>query len=226
MRERNRVRPRYGKPEQEVVVAAVLVGVFAYLRFYLPQLIAGRRGGAYVDPDFWPGWLLNAALVFSIAYLVQMVAGVVRARTSAGGGSPRAEAPEGTAASADRAVDLDAEADRAADLEAPADRAAAPDADVETHGHAVTLSGNTPRLLAGFVLLWAYIFSMSYIGFVPATIIFSVVFLLFLGERRWPVILGFPVVLLAALVYTFTRLLVVPLPRGVGPFLELSTLFY
>jgi hypothetical protein len=52
------------------------------------------------------------------------------------------------------------------------------------------------------------------------------VFLLFVGERRWWIVTGFPVVLLGALLFTFTRLLVVPLPRGTGVFLQFSTYFY
>jgi hypothetical protein len=67
---------------------------------------------------------------------------------------------------------------------------------------------------------------MRHVGFVPSTLVFSIVFLVFVGERRWKVIASFPILLLAALLYTFTRLLVVPLPRGSGFFLELSTYFY
>jgi putative tricarboxylic transport membrane protein len=200
-RDHGRTRPPFGRAEQEVVTAAVLLGVFAYLRYYLPVLIVGRRGGAYVDPDFWPGWLLNVALVFAAAYLVQSVRTVLRERAAANGAAARART-----------------------LARPAAPGEAEDE--HTGLHEVALSGNLLKLTVGFALLWAYIFSLSIIGFVPSTAAFSVAFLLFLGERRPVAVVGFPVALLAVLLYVFTRLLVVPLPRGVGPFLEFSTYFY
>ena len=75
-------------------------------------------------------------------------------------------------------------------------------------------------VVVGFALL------IPQIGFIPATFLFGVVFLLLLGERRWWLVLALPTVASAAIIGIFTQLLVVPLPRGVGPFLELSTWLY
>lgn len=82
------------------------------------------------------------------------------------------------------------------------------------------------RALAAFVLLALYIYLMPTTGFVPVTLLFTVAFLLLLGERRWWFLIVLPVGVVTVVVLAFTRLLVVPLPRGVDFFLELSTYLY
>lgn len=183
---------RFGRKKQEIVVAAVLLIGFLYLRINLVEHVRGRRGAAYLDPDFWPGWLLNVGILLALVYLVLAVMRLRRA------GDP--------------------------DLPA-APRKPVEDAE-EDHHHDVKLSGNPVALLIGFLLLFGYIWGMTRIGFVPATLLFSAAFLFFVGERRWYVISAVPVVLLGLMLYVFTRLLVVPLPRGRGFFVELSTFFY
>lgn len=186
---------RFGRKKQEIVVAAVILLGFLYLRINLVEHVRGRRGAAYLDPDFWPGLLLNAGIVLALVYLVLAV---IRARR------PDPDLP--------------------AVPKKPVEDAAV--AEEEDHHHDVALSGNPVALALGFLLLFGYIWSMTRIGFVPSTLLFSAGFLAFVGERRWYVITGFPVVLLGLMLYVFTRLLVVPLPRGRGFFVELSTYFY
>lgn len=90
-----------------------------------------------------------------------------------------------------------------------------------------TGNGHQPRqLAAGFALLLGYIWVMPTIGFVPATVLFCVALPLLLGERRWWLIVGIPAAVTTLVLMIFTRLLVVPLPRGRGIFLELSTYLY
>ncbi|MBA2316966.1 MAG: tripartite tricarboxylate transporter TctB family protein [Euzebyales bacterium] len=86
--------------------------------------------------------------------------------------------------------------------------------------------GNLLALAGGLALLAAYIFGLRVIGFAPSTLVFCVAFLLFVGERKPAVLIGFPLVITAVVLGVFTRLLVVPLPRGVGVFLQLSTYLY
>jgi len=86
--------------------------------------------------------------------------------------------------------------------------------------------GSIWKLVGGFVLLGAYIYLLDPIGFVPATALFSVAFLLLVGERRWWVIVAFPVVAVTVLLGVFTQLLTVSLPRGTGFFVTLSTYLY
>ncbi|HSK92126.1 MAG TPA: tripartite tricarboxylate transporter TctB family protein [Euzebyales bacterium] len=87
-------------------------------------------------------------------------------------------------------------------------------------------TGSLGGLAGGFALLAGYIYLMTPIGFVPSTVLFCIVFLLFVGERRWYAIAGFTVIAVVALLGVFTRLLVVPLPRGTGVFLQFSTYLY
>ncbi|QBI21481.1 tripartite tricarboxylate transporter TctB family protein [Egibacter rhizosphaerae] len=82
------------------------------------------------------------------------------------------------------------------------------------------------RTLAAVALLVAYVALMPTVGFVPVTFVFAIAFLALLGERRILMLLGLPLVTVAVVIGVFTQLLVVPLPRGIGPFLELSTWLY
>ena len=186
--------PRFGRAEQEILTASVLLLGSLYFRLNMSDFISGRRGAGYVDPDFWPGWLLNVIIVSSAIYLLQALR-----KRSAGAD------PSGVASVAERV--------------APHEK------DVEGL-HEVAVSGNLVRLVIGFGLLWAYIYSMTRVGFVPSTFFFSLLFLRFVGERRATVLIAIPVTIVFAILGVFTRLLVVPLPRGSGFFLEISTFFY
>lgn len=184
--------PRFGRAEQELLTAVVLLVGSLYLRLNIADFVTGRRGAGYVDPDFWPGWLLNVIIVSSALYTLQ----AWRKRSSATDASGVATASE---------------------------RVAAP----EAKGlHEVAVSGSILKLVLGFAILWAYVYGMTRVGFVPSTFLFSLVFLRFVGERRPLVLAIIPVTILVAILGVFTRLLVVPLPRGSGFFLEFSTFFY
>ncbi len=186
--------PRFGRAEQEILTASVLLLGSLYFRLNMGDFVTGRRGAGYVDPDFWPGWLLNVIIVSSGFYLLQ-----AWRKRSAGAD------PSGVASVAERV--------------APHEK------DVEGL-HEVAVSGNLVRLVIGFGLLWAYIYSMTRVGFIPSTFLFSLLFLRFVGERRATVLIAIPVTIVFAILGVFTRLLVVPLPRGSGFFLEISTFFY
>jgi putative tricarboxylic transport membrane protein len=189
---------RFGHQRQEVLVAVLVLGVFSYLRFDLQELIIGRRGIAALDPDFWPTVLLNAGIVLSLVYLFIAVQ-----KLRKGGPAPVAEGDGRDVPG----VDDDAAA------------AATPVAEEQERGDLL-------KLAIGAVVLFVYIYMITRAGFVPSTLVFSIVFLIFAGERRPLIIALFPVGVTAVIVYTFTRLLVVPLPRGSGIFLELSTYLY
>lgn len=189
--------PRFGRAEQELLTGGVVLAIAVYLRLNLDAHVVGRRGVGYVDPDFWPSWLLNVIIVTATVYLLQTW------RRRAG-----AADPSGIATVAERVAGDDG-----------ASRATAIPDDAP-------MSGDLVRLLLGFALLWSYIFAMTRIGFVPSTFLFAMIFLIFVGERRPLIIVTIPVTIVAAILFVFTRLLVVPLPRGTGVFLELSIFFY
>lgn len=88
------------------------------------------------------------------------------------------------------------------------------------------MTGSAWKVLAGLGLLVAYVYLLGPIGFVPATVLFSVGFLLLVGEHRWWVLVAFPVVSVTVLIGVFTQLLTVSLPRGNGFLLTLSTYLY
>ena len=185
--------PRFGRAEQELLTAIVLLLGALYFRINIADFVTGRRGAGYVDPDFWPGWLLNVIIVGSAVYAYQ----AWRKRSESADASGVATVEQ-----------------RLAEHE-PVEGL-----------HEVAVSGNIWRLLIGFGILWAYIYSMTRIGFLPSTLLFAIAFLLFVGERRILVLTLIPLTIVGAILGVFTRLLVVPLPRGTGFFLELSTYFY
>lgn len=185
--------PRFGRAEQELATALLILVLALYARLNIESFITGRRGAGFVDPDFWPGWLLNVIIVSAGIYALQSWR-----KRSAGSD------PSGIATVKERLEGQD-----------------------EVEGlHEVAVSGSLVRLVLGFAILWAYIYSMTRVGFLPSTFVFSLAFLWFVGERRPVVLVAIPVTIVGAILGVFTRLLVVPLPRGTGVFLQFSTFFY
>jgi putative tricarboxylic transport membrane protein len=180
----------------EVAAAVILLAAFAFLRLRIDAFVPPGRGRTVLPPDAWPGAILTLAVVLSAAYLVQTL------RRALGGEAllPTAT-PLGPTADDAEAVARAAEADN-------------PDA------------AQLWRLAAGFGLLFAYIYLMSMMGFVPVTVLFCVAFLLMVGERRWWMVAAIPAAVTVVVLVVFTRVLVVPLPRGQGVFLEFSTFLY
>lgn len=202
-------QPRFPREYQEVVVAAVLLLVFVAARVRLDNFITGRRGRAFLDPDFWPQWLLTFAIVLCLVYLVTTIRRALRWRLD-----PTAAAGETPTVSS--LLTGEAEAEPGA-VDTP---------ETDTVHEAEPERPSVLRLAIGFALLFGYIFLMGPVGFVPATLGFCAAFLLYVGERRWYVVAGFPVLIVAVVLLAFTRLLVVPLPRGTGWWLYWSTFLY
>lgn len=200
---------------EEIIVAIVLLAIFTFFRIRLDNFVVGREG-SYVGPTFWPGILLTLGIVFSVVYLVQAVIKARReepvALEPAPGPQPIAEgAVEGQISdSADAPVAL-------------ADDAPVPDAspDEDLHGR-----GHVGKPVVAGALMAAYIFLLGPIGFIPATVLFTISFLILVGERRRWMLALFPVAASAVLILVFTQVLAIPLPRGTGIFLTLSTYLY
>jgi len=72
----------------------------------------------------------------------------------------------------------------------------------------------------------AYIFAMQAIGFALATFLYVLAFILVLGERRKSVLIVSPVVVTALLLVIFSRLIAMPLPKGMSFFADLSRFFF
>lgn len=208
---------RWRKGYEEVVVAAVLLLGAIFFRLRIDSFVQGRAG-TNLDPDFWPGVLLSVTIVLSAVYLVLAV---IWARRE---DAPQVQEPAATTA----AVPATAAAagpphGSTAVTGAPE---GAPGADPVPHPVEEEHTGGVLKLVGGFLLLAAYIYLLGPIGFIPASLLFAAGFMLLVGERRWYVLLLFPVVAVTALLGIFTQLLVVALPRGSGVFVDLSTYFY
>jgi len=76
----------------------------------------------------------------------------------------------------------------------------------------------------GFIAL--YFILLQILGFTLLTPFFLIAFMYLLGERKkiWMISISFGITFL--IIYVFTKAMYVPLPRGIGIFLDLSHLFY
>lgn len=86
-------------------------------------------------------------------------------------------------------------------------------------------SGKTRFFLAvSFIVL--YLILLKLVGFIAITPIFLFSFMYLLGERKkiWMIIV--PIGMTILIVYAFTKVMYVPLPRGTGLFLKFSQFFY
>lgn len=204
---------------EEVVVAAVLLAGAIFLRVRIDDLVLGRSG-AFLDPEFWPATLLTIAIVLSAIYLVLAI---IWARRQS------AEHEEAATATATATAATTAATEQpSASAGGATASSAVPDAEPggATAPAEVAHTGSVFKLVGGFVLLAAFIYLLGPIGFVPAAFLFSIAFMLLVGERRWWVLLLFPVIAVTVLLGIFTQLLVVSLPRGTGIFVDLSTYLY
>lgn len=82
------------------------------------------------------------------------------------------------------------------------------------------------NLWISFLLLMAYAYLMNVIGFVLATLLYLAISAWIMGTRRIAVLVPVVLVLTAALVWLFPKVLLVPLPRGIGFFRNITLLFY
>lgn len=76
----------------------------------------------------------------------------------------------------------------------------------------------------GFIAL--YFVLLKIFGFILLTPFFLIAFMYLLEERKkvWMVCISFGITLI--IIYVFTKVMYVPLPRGIGIFLDFSHLFY
>lgn len=227
---------RWHQGWEEVLVAAVLLVGAIFFRLRIEDFVRGREG-SFLGPEFWPATLLTIAIVLSAVYLVLAVIWARRQSAEASGGhgatAPATVEQQAAAEPAARAEPSVTTAEPSA-ASTGGDTAVSAEPDAEPHAGAaaatppaeVANTGGVGKLLGGIAVLAAFIYLLGPIGFVPAGFLFSVAFMLLVGERRWWVLLLFPVVALTVLLGIFTQLLVVSLPRGTGIFIDLSTYFY
>jgi hypothetical protein len=86
--------------------------------------------------------------------------------------------------------------------------------------------GSRIRFLSALVLIIAYFFLLNIVGFIALTPFFLIAFMVLLGEKSWPWMIGLSIGMTVLIVLAFTQAMYVPLPRGVGIFHDFSVLFY
>jgi putative tricarboxylic transport membrane protein len=82
------------------------------------------------------------------------------------------------------------------------------------------------KLVLTALCLLAYILIMPYIGFIVATFVYVLAFVVAIGERRKWVLVSSPVLLTVLIVVVFLRFIAMPLPKGIGMFAGFSRFFY
>jgi len=75
-------------------------------------------------------------------------------------------------------------------------------------------------------LIIAYLVLLNVAGFIALTPFFLIAFMVLLGEKSWPWMIGLSIGMTVLIVIAFTQAMYVPLPRGIGFFRDFSVLFY
>ena len=96
----------------------------------------------------------------------------------------------------------------------------------EKKPEAVKGAGSRIRFFSALILIIAYFFLMNVIGFIALTPFFLMAFMVLLGEKSWPWMIGLSIGMTIIIILAFTQAMYVPLPRGVGIFHKFSVLFY
>ena len=71
-----------------------------------------------------------------------------------------------------------------------------------------------------------YIFTMQWVGFAIATLLYVLGFIIILGERRKWVLIFSPLLVTVFILVVFSKFISIPFPRGIGVFGELSRFFF
>lgn len=87
-------------------------------------------------------------------------------------------------------------------------------------------AGSRIKFFSALILIVAYFFLLNMIGFIALTPFFMIAFMVLLGEKSWPWMIGLSIGMTILIVLAFTQAMYVPLPRGVGIFHDFSVLFY
>jgi uncharacterized membrane protein len=82
------------------------------------------------------------------------------------------------------------------------------------------------QLYGIIILISIYIFGLSYIGFLLASLFFQWTFLWILEYRKKLKLIFIPIVVTFLIYVIFIKIVYVPLPRGIGIFREISLFFY
>jgi hypothetical protein len=85
---------------------------------------------------------------------------------------------------------------------------------------------NPQNLWITIVFMVAYAFLLEIVGFVVLTPIWVAAYMIAIGMRRWTWLLATAVIFSAFMIIVFPRVMLIPLPRGIGIFREISLFIY
>jgi hypothetical protein len=80
-------------------------------------------------------------------------------------------------------------------------------------------------MVKGILVLFLYIFLMQYLGYILATLFFTVAAMLMLGNRSKFQLFVVPILTTAFIFVVFTHTMYIPLPKGVWVFRAFSLMF-
>jgi len=85
---------------------------------------------------------------------------------------------------------------------------------------------NPQNLWITIAFMLAYAFLLEIVGFIVLTPIWVAAYMLAIGMRRWRWLIGATVIFSAFMIVVFPKLMLIPLPRGIGIFREISYLIF
>jgi cytochrome b subunit of formate dehydrogenase len=210
-----------GRKYGELIVAVVLFLFFSGMRVFIGSFMdLSVERWRFVSPAVWPGWVLLIGAVLSAFLIYNAYTGL---RNENG-----EEAEENVVSAEDayeREMALRAKYQKEGRILSVRELEALAEEQIKATAEKAT-SKELLRLVLVVVVTFIYLYLIRIMGFITSTLIFSFVYLLILKEKRPLVLAIAPVALVAVIWFVFTRLLVVPLPRGTGFFMSISNLFY
>ncbi len=90
----------------------------------------------------------------------------------------------------------------------------------------IKFTADNIRFIAATALIATYLGLLPIVGFLVLTPVLMITFMVLLGERSKAWIFSIPFVLTIGIILVFTKVMYVPLPRGMGIFLKISHLLY
>lgn len=85
---------------------------------------------------------------------------------------------------------------------------------------------NPQNLWITIVFMLVYAFLLEIVGFIVLTPIWVATYMLAIGMRRWKWLIGATVIFSAFMIVVFPKLMLIPLPKGIGFFREISYLIF